>query len=54
MEKLLRSCNIETIYILIRSKKSKDVKTRLEDIFNDPVIIYKFIKYKKIYKTIFF
>lgn len=39
MEKLLRSCTIETIYILIRSKKDKDVKTRLGDIFNDPVII---------------
>lgn len=39
MDKLLRSTNINTIYLLIRSKKGKDVHTRLEDIFDDPVII---------------
>lgn len=41
MDKLLRSTNIDTIYLLIRSKKGKDVHTRLEDIFDDPVIIKK-------------
>lgn len=37
MEKLLRVCNIENIYILIRNKKGKDIHSRLDDIFDDPV-----------------
>lgn len=38
IEKLLRSCpDIENIYILCRSKKGKDVHTRIEEIFDDPV-----------------
>lgn len=37
MEKLLRSCQIDTIYVLIRSKKGKDIATRIEDIVNDVV-----------------
>ncbi|PNF42320.1 Fatty acyl-CoA reductase wat [Cryptotermes secundus] len=38
MEKLLRSCpHLNTIYVLIRSKKGKDPETRLEDIFSDPL-----------------
>lgn len=38
IDKLLRSCHdIETIYLLVRPKKGKDVHTRLEEIFDDPV-----------------
>lgn len=37
MEKLLRTCQIDTIYVLIRSKKGKDIATRIEDIANDVV-----------------
>lgn len=40
MEKLLRSCEIDTIYVLIRSKKGKDIATRIEDIMNDVVSNY--------------
>ncbi|PSN51360.1 hypothetical protein C0J52_07924 [Blattella germanica] len=36
-EKLLRSCDVNIIYLLIRSKKGKDVDTRLEELFNDPL-----------------
>lgn len=35
IEKLLRSCSqIDKIYILIRQKKGKEPKQRLEEIFN--------------------
>lgn len=38
IEKLLRSCTeIDTIYLLIRPKKGKDVHSRLEEAFDDPV-----------------
>lgn len=37
IEKLLRVTDVGQIYLLIRSKKGKDVYTRLDDIFNDPV-----------------
>lgn len=37
MEKLLRTCDIENLYILIRSKKNDDIHTRIEKIFEDPV-----------------
>lgn len=37
IEKLLRTCQIDTIYVLIRSKKGKDIATRIEDIVNDVV-----------------
>lgn len=40
IEKLLRTCHIETIYVLIRSKKGKDIATRIEDIVTDVVSIY--------------
>lgn len=42
MEKLLRTCNIDTIYVLIRSKKGKDIATRIEDLINDVVSSYLF------------
>ncbi|KAL2711651.1 fatty acyl-CoA reductase wat-like isoform X2 [Vespula squamosa] len=38
MEKLLRSCpEIKTIYLLMRGKKQKDVQTRFNEYFNDPL-----------------
>lgn len=38
IEKLLRSCpDVAGIYLLVRSKKGKDVGERLEDILNSPV-----------------
>ncbi|XP_037041771.1 fatty acyl-CoA reductase wat [Bradysia coprophila] len=37
MEKLLRCCDINTLYILIRSKKGKNVETRCDEIFDDAV-----------------
>lgn len=40
IEKLLRTCHIETIYVLIRSKKGKDIATRIEDIVTDVVSFY--------------
>lgn len=37
MEKLLRTCDVESIYILIRNKKEDDIHTRVGKIFDDPV-----------------
>ena len=37
VEKLLRSCNVETIYLLMRPKRGKDVRSRLEDLKKNPV-----------------
>lgn len=37
MEKLLRCCEIDTIYVLIRSKRGKTTETRLDEIFADVV-----------------
>lgn len=37
IEKLLRSTQVATIYILIRQKKGKDVHTRLDELFDDVV-----------------
>lgn len=39
MEKLLRTCQIDTMYVLIRAKKGKDISTRIEDMVNDVVSI---------------
>lgn len=45
VEKLLRSCpHIKHIYLLIRSKKGKNVEQRLEDIFEDR--LFKRLKYE--------
>ncbi|VVC44679.1 Hypothetical protein CINCED_3A006734 [Cinara cedri] len=45
LEKLLRSCpHIKHIYLLIRSKKGKNVDQRLEDIFEDR--LFKRLKYE--------
>jgi len=52
VEKLLRTCpHIKHIYLLIRSKKGKNVDQRLEDIFEDRVNINIFIIR---YTTLFF
>ncbi|CAH2101832.1 unnamed protein product [Euphydryas editha] len=37
IEKLIRTCNIRKIYILLRVKKNKTVKERLKAILDDPV-----------------
>lgn len=37
IEKLLRACNINKIYVLIRAKKGKDPEKRFEEIFAGPV-----------------
>lgn len=43
INKLLSSCpSIDTIYLLIRNKKGKDVHTRVEDIFHDAVSELRF------------
>jgi fatty acyl-CoA reductase len=42
IEKLLRSTNVATIYVLIRAKKGKNVSTRLEEMFKCAVNIATF------------
>ncbi|CAO1326836.1 unnamed protein product [Diamesa serratosioi] len=38
IEKLLRSCpGIDNIYLLVRPKKGKDIHTRIEETFDDPL-----------------
>ena len=37
VEKLLRSTDVATVFILIREKKGKNVHTRLDDIFDSVV-----------------
>jgi alcohol-forming fatty acyl-CoA reductase len=38
LQKILSSCpGIECIYLLVRSKKGKDVHSRVEEIFDDPM-----------------
>jgi fatty acyl-CoA reductase len=50
VEKLLRSCpHLSNIYLLVRSKKGKDVETRLEEIFNDPVRTHFCVSKTKLY-----
>ncbi|XP_023025092.2 fatty acyl-CoA reductase wat [Leptinotarsa decemlineata] len=36
MEKLLRTCSVRKIYILVRSKKGKDIEKRFEELFDEP------------------
>lgn len=44
--KLLHSCpGIENIFLLVRQKKGKDVHSRVEEIFDDPVSIIFFKKH---------
>ncbi|XP_053622062.1 fatty acyl-CoA reductase wat-like [Plodia interpunctella] len=38
VEKLLRCCpGVENLYLLVRQKKGKDIYTRIDEIFDDPV-----------------
>ncbi|CAH0404438.1 unnamed protein product [Chilo suppressalis] len=38
MEKLLRCCpGVDNLYLLVRQKRGKDIYTRVEEIFDDPV-----------------
>ncbi|XP_069357131.1 fatty acyl-CoA reductase wat-like [Maniola hyperantus] len=38
MEKLLRCCpGVENLYLLVRQKRGKDIYTRIEEVFDDPV-----------------
>ncbi|XP_046975946.1 fatty acyl-CoA reductase wat-like [Vanessa cardui] len=38
MEKLLRCCpGVENLYLLVRQKRGKDIYTRIEEMFEDPV-----------------
>lgn len=37
IEKLLRSTDVSTVYVLIRPKKGKDVHIRMDEIFEDVV-----------------
>ncbi|KAJ8706354.1 hypothetical protein PYW08_010980 [Mythimna loreyi] len=38
VEKLLRCCpGVENLYLLVRQKRGKDIYTRMEEIFDDPV-----------------
>lgn len=39
IEKLLRSTEVSTLYILIREKKGKNALSRIEEIFDDVVSI---------------
>lgn len=38
LEKILFSLNVKKIYILVRNKKDQDIKTRLKEIFDSPVM----------------
>lgn len=41
IDKLLRTCpGIENIYLLIRKKKGKDIHSRIEELFDDPVRLF--------------
>lgn len=45
MEKLLRTCDVDTIYLLTRPKKGKDIHSRIDDIVEDP--LYERLKNEK-------
>lgn len=61
IDKLLRTCpGIENIYLLVRPKKGKDIHTRLDEIFDDLVIIiesglssYRFSKFSFYFLKVF-
>lgn len=45
IDKLLRTCpGIENIYLLIRKKKGKDIHSRIEELFDDPVRHRKYFR----------
>ena len=58
VEKLLRSCNVGTIYLLMRPKRGKDISVRLEELKKNLVRIFPFLFFifffGKVRKTKFF
>lgn len=42
IEKLLRSCPIKRIFLMLRAKRSKSINERLEEIKNTPVSKFVF------------
>ncbi|XP_025996492.1 fatty acyl-CoA reductase 1 [Solenopsis invicta] len=40
LEKLLRSCPVATIFVLIRPKKYKSIEQRFEELLNDSVSMH--------------
>jgi len=47
-EKLLRSCDVKCIAILVRSKRGLPASQRAADIFKQPVSIHIFCRYLKL------
>lgn len=45
IEKLLRSTEVSTLYILVREKKGKNAYSRLDELFDDAVSIESFHNY---------
>lgn len=45
LEKILRKCQVKTIYLLFRAKKGKGPQHRIEEMFTSPVCILKKIYY---------
>lgn len=37
VEKLLRTCDVNNIYVIVRNKKGKDIHSRIDDVFDDPL-----------------
>lgn len=59
LERLLRTTNVDKLYLLIRSKRNESARKRLEDVFKDPVRKFFFNSFNlmptssKIYMTLF-
>lgn len=39
LDKVLRTCDIDTFFVMVRNKKGKGMQSRIEEIFDDPVSI---------------
>lgn len=52
IEKLLRCCDVDKLYILIRSKKGKTWQQRIDDICADPVSVLSYFHFRRRYVTI--
>lgn len=50
IEKLLRTTEVATIYVLIRTKKGKNIDTRLEEIVGDTV---SFVVFLAVFENLF-
>ena len=42
LEKILRISDVDTIYLLIRNKKGKDSRQRVEELYHSPVSLFLF------------